>query len=100
MNIDKIRHETIGLNKYFETPYGTRITTYADFTASGRSLSFIEKYLLEIEKLYANTHTEDDITGEIMTGLLHKSEKIIKKELNAEEGYFVVEEVREQPAQF
>jgi len=91
MDISKIRDEIIGLNKCFETPYGERVTTYADFTASGRSLSFIEKYLLEIEKLYANTHTEDDITGEIMTGMLHKSEEIIKKELNAAEKCFVVE---------
>src|SRR6056297_2071103 len=91
MDISKIIDEIIGLNKCFETPYGERVTTYADFTASGRSLIFIEKYLLEIEKLYANTHTEDDITGEIMTGMLHKSEEIIKKELNAAEKCFVVE---------
>src|SRR6056297_344268 len=91
MDISKIIDEIIGLNKCFETPYGERVTTYADFTASGRSLSFIEKYLLEIEKLYANTHTEDDITGEIMTGMLHKSEEIIKKELNAAEKCFVLE---------
>ena len=40
-------------------PFGTRRVTYADYTASGRSLSFIEDYLREaVLPLYANTHTE------------------------------------------
>ena len=91
MKLDVLRKEILGLNKFFETPYGKRVTTYADYTASGRALKFVEKYLLEIQKLYANTHTEDDITGEVMTNLLHKSEKIIKKELNASKNCYVLE---------
>ena len=91
MKIDILRKEILGLNKFFDTPYGRRVTTYADYTASGRALKFIEKYLLEIQKLYANTHTEDDITGEVMTNLLHKSEKNIKKELNASKNCYVLE---------
>jgi hypothetical protein len=34
--------------------------------------------LLELEKSYANTHTEDDMTGEVMTKILHKSLETIK----------------------
>src|SRR6056297_2965949 len=88
MKIGILRKEILGLNKFFKTPYGKRVTTYTD---SGRALKFIEKYLLEIQKLYANTHTEDDITGEVMTNLLHKSEKIVKNELNASKNCFVLE---------
>ncbi|MDW7669135.1 MAG: aminotransferase class V-fold PLP-dependent enzyme [Bacillota bacterium] len=91
MKIDILRKEIVGLNKFFDTPYGKRVTTYADYTASGRALKFIEKYLLEIQKFYANTHTEDDITGEVMTNLLHESEKIVKKELNASRNCYVIE---------
>ncbi len=91
MELDILRKEILGLNKFFDTPYGKKVTTYADYTASGRALKFIEKYLLEIQKLYANTHTEDDITGEVMTNLLHKSEKIVKNELNASKNCYVIE---------
>lgn len=92
MNIsfETLRNETVGNNYKFETPYGERILTYADFTASGKALDFIEKYLLDIQKCYANTHTEDDMTGEVMTNILHKSENIIKRYFNADENCYVI----------
>lgn len=91
MNLDVLRKEIVGLDKFFKTPYGERVMTYADYTASGRALKFVEKYLVEIQKFYANTHTEDDITGEVMTNLLHKAEKIVKNELNASKNCYVIE---------
>lgn len=45
-------------------PFGVRRVTYADYTASGRSLSFIEDYIRDaVLPLYANTHTESSGTG-------------------------------------
>ncbi len=61
-----------------------RLLTYADYTASGRSLKFIEQFLIKIQREYANTHTEDDVTGRHMTEILHQAETIIKKAFNAE----------------
>ena len=90
MDLKELRENIVGLNTIFETPYGERIMTYADFTASGRSLKFIEKYMLQIQKIYANCHTEDDCTGKTMTRLLHKSEEIIKKELNATKNCMII----------
>jgi len=90
ISFEGLKNELIGRNFKFETPYGKRLLTYADFTASARGLNFIEKYLLEIQKSYANTHTEDDMTGEVMTKILHKSEEIIKNHLNAGENSFVI----------
>lgn len=87
---EALKSEVIGNNCSFLTPYGERIITYADFTASGKSLYFIEEYLLEIQRYYANTHTEDDMTGEVMTNILHKAENIIKKHLNAEKNCYVI----------
>jgi selenocysteine lyase/cysteine desulfurase len=56
---------------------------YCDYTASGRCLRFVESYLQSLQRVYANTHTEDDITGRSMTQLLHEAEEAIKKSVNA-----------------
>jgi len=82
-NLEWLRKDIIGRNKMFKTPYGEKPLVYADYTASGRCLYSIENYLLHIMQYYANTHTEDDFTGKTMTTLLHDSEKIIKKIVNA-----------------
>lgn len=90
ITLDFIRNQIIGRDYKFKTPFGTRLLTYADFTASGRALNFIEKFLIHVQRSYANTHTEDDATGRTMTGLLHNSEHIIKKAFNAEHGYCII----------
>ncbi|MFX0062527.1 MAG: aminotransferase class V-fold PLP-dependent enzyme [Candidatus Hermodarchaeota archaeon] len=90
MDFEFLRNEIIGNDFFYETPFGRRLLTYADYTASGRSLKFIEKYLLYIQKSYANTHTEDDVTGRHMTKLLHKAEELIKKSLNAEKNCYII----------
>ena len=56
---------------------------YCDYTASGRCLHFVETYLQSLQRVYANTHTEDDITGRSMSQLLHDAEESIKKSVNA-----------------
>lgn len=88
--IDFLRNEILGNDFFFETPYGKRLMTYADYTASGRSLAFIENYLLLIQRSYANTHTEDDVTGRTMTNLLHRAEHLIKRSFNAEENCYII----------
>lgn len=67
-----------------------RLLTYADYTASGRSLKFIEQFLIKIQREYANTHTEDDVTGRHMTEILHQAETIIKKAFNAEKNCRII----------
>ncbi len=62
--IDRIRASVIGEDEAVAGPYGIRRVTYADYTASGRSLSFVEDYIREaVLPLYANTHTESSGTG-------------------------------------
>ncbi len=47
-----------------EGPFGPRPVVYADYTASGRALQFLEDHLREVVlPLYANTHTESSGTG-------------------------------------
>ncbi len=66
--IELIRASVIGDDEAVAGPFGVRRVTYADYTASGRSLSFIEDYVRDaVLPLYANTHTESSGTG-LQTG--------------------------------
>lgn len=84
-DMESIRRDVIGNNVLFETPFGMRHMLYADFTASGRGLASIEEHLFNIQKSYANTHTEDNYSGKHMTSLLLKAEAKIKSMVNAGE---------------
>ena len=59
-----IRANEIGAGLPIHTPFGARATVYADYTASGRSLSFIEEYVAaHVLPTYGNTHTATSKTG-------------------------------------
>ncbi|WP_286269833.1 aminotransferase class V-fold PLP-dependent enzyme [Thalassotalea hakodatensis] len=57
---------------------------YADWTASGRLYQPIETYITQILGPYvANTHTETNLTGGVMTHAYHEAQSVIKKHVNA-----------------
>lgn len=87
----QVRKNLIGRDSTIDTPFGKRLVTYADHTASGRGVEFLENYIRRILALYANTHTEDDGTGMITSARLHQAEATIKRLLNAGPQYKIIE---------
>ncbi len=85
-----VRSQVIGAQATLETPFGTRRMTYADYTASGRGVEFIEQHIRNVLEYYGNTHTEDDATGVVTTSRLSYAESTIKRLVHADEPYKIV----------
>ena len=83
LSFSQLREQVIGMDARINTVFGERTMIYCDYTASGRSLHFVERYLQGLLLGYANTHTEDDITGRGTSRLLHEAEDAIKRAVNA-----------------
>ncbi len=80
----QFRDNIVGVEAYYESPYGRKKIVYCDWIASGRLYGPIEKKIVEdLGQFVANTHTETSETGKRMTWAYHEAHKIIKKHVNA-----------------
>ncbi|KAH7276638.1 hypothetical protein KP509_39G015800 [Ceratopteris richardii] len=81
-----LQSQMIGDHREFKTPFGMRRLLYADHTASGRCLHFIERFLQEhVLPLYGNTHTEDSYVGSFMGKMTLSAHRYLKNVLGASE---------------
>nr|XP_043621918.1 probable cysteine desulfurase [Erigeron canadensis] len=75
-----LRSQIIGRVALVHTPFGIRKLTYADHTASGRCLQYIEEYIIQtVLPFYGNTHTSDSYVGYRTTKVVHDATEYVKK---------------------
>ncbi|XP_052189175.1 uncharacterized protein LOC127799298 [Diospyros lotus] len=75
-----LQTQIIGRDAEFESPFGRRRLTYADHTASGRSLLYIENYITSnVLPFYGNSHTSDSYVGHRTTRTVREASEYVKK---------------------
>ncbi|XP_060531194.1 uncharacterized protein LOC132704897 isoform X2 [Cylas formicarius] len=81
----------VGKNNAFLGPFGRRKVVFCDYAASGRSLQFIEEYILrEVLPTYGNTHFTTSISSLQTTLFRQEAREILRTAVNASDDDAVI----------
>ena len=87
----RFRENVIGIDSYFESPYGRKKILYADWIASGRLYRPIEEIMAgKIGPFVGNTHSYASETGSLMTSAYHYAHEVIKKHVKADKNDVII----------
>ena len=82
--MDAVRRGVVGDYEPFTSPFGERRVVYSDWSASGRSLRFVEDYIRDtILPWYGNTHTSASHVGHQTSWYRHEARVIVQTVTNA-----------------
>ncbi len=78
-----VRRSEVGRSALVESPFGRRRLLYADLTASGRALSFVESRMARALPLYANVHSALSTAGRATTALREDARHTVARGVGA-----------------
>ncbi|VAW17200.1 Cysteine desulfurase [hydrothermal vent metagenome] len=89
--IEDLRAGLIGEGAEIVTSFGAKKITYADYTASGRALVQVEKFVSEqVLPFYANSHTDASFCGAYTSALREEARALIGEQVNADGNYAII----------
>ena len=89
--VERIRASVVGNDLVLDGPFGPLRMVYADYTASGRSLGFLEEFIRdEVMPCYANTHTESSGTGLQTSRLREDARRIVLRGVGGDEDDVII----------
>ncbi|WP_410608257.1 aminotransferase class V-fold PLP-dependent enzyme [Amycolatopsis sp. lyj-109] len=87
----RVRQSIIGNDLAMAGPFGLRRVIYADYTASGRAVSFVEDFIRDhVLPWYANTHSESSATAAQTTSLREEARSVIRDAVGGDEDTVVI----------
>jgi selenocysteine lyase/cysteine desulfurase len=86
-----VQQSIIGGDLSMAGPFGPRRVTYADYTASGRAVTFIEDFIRDhVLPWYANTHNDSSATAAQTNALREEARRAIRDAVGGDEDTVVI----------